>query len=402
MHRRLAKALVPWIAAACFLGVAAVTFWSPGQQPARGGKDKENVRVGNTPAPTASSGTQGASASSGKELFPATSAAAARSTTQPVYDIEPYERTEVYAKASGFIDKVNVDIGDRVEEGAVLAELSIPEMQQEKAQKEALVDEADAAVGQAQAAVDAAPDLIAAADAKVREAKSRLDQYQAEVDYRELEFQRHQKLHESGSIPDSLLEEKRKLRRAAQNAYTAADAAVQSAEADVRVERARARQAEADLRLAEARLEVAKANLRQTEVMLEYAKVRAPYGGLITQRLVDTGDFAQSAADGKGQPLFAIVSDGPLRIVTDVPFDDAPWIRVGQRATVTVNGISGQFAGHVKRTAGVLDPKAHSLRVEVELSEAADGVRPGMYGSVTIVEGAGEPPVQASRPRAKE
>ncbi|MBI1901602.1 MAG: efflux RND transporter periplasmic adaptor subunit [Planctomycetia bacterium] len=383
MHRRSAKALVAWIAAACFLGVAAATFWWPGQAPAQG--KKEPVRVANTPAASASSSSPAASASSAKDLL--TKPATARATTQPVYDIEPFERTDVYAKASGFLAKIHVDIGDRVEKDQVLAELSIPEMEQERAQKEALVDEADAAVGQAQAAVDAAPDLIAAAEAKVREAKARLAQYQAEVDFRELEFQRHEKLHDSKSIPDSLLEEKRKLRQAAQAAYAAAVAAVDSAQADARVEQSRAKQAKANLRFAQARLKVAKANLRQTEVLLEYAQVRAPYAGLITHRFVDTGDFAQSAADSKAEPLFTIVSDDRLRIITDVPFDHASWIRSGQKATVTVNGINGrQFAGHVRRTAGVLDPKTHTLRVEVELSDAADGIRPGMYGSVTIAE----------------
>jgi len=47
--------------------------------------------------------------------------------TQPA-QIQPYEQTEILAKASGFVSRVYVDIGDKVEKDQMLAELSIPEM----------------------------------------------------------------------------------------------------------------------------------------------------------------------------------------------------------------------------------------------------------------------------------
>ena len=73
-----------------------------------------------------------------------------RRTTQPVH-VESYESTAVYAKASGFLKSVQFDFGDRVEKDQVLAELWIPEMDQELLQKTALVEQSRPVVEQTQA-----------------------------------------------------------------------------------------------------------------------------------------------------------------------------------------------------------------------------------------------------------
>ena len=44
----------------------------------------------------------------------------------------------LYAKVSGYVTKLNVDIGDSVRAGQVLAELSVPELEEQLHQKEAL------------------------------------------------------------------------------------------------------------------------------------------------------------------------------------------------------------------------------------------------------------------------
>src|SRR3990172_6259899 len=71
--------------------------------------------------------------------------------TQPA-QVQPYEQTEILAKASGFVSRVHVDIGDTVEKDQLLAELLIPEMDEERRIRVASVDEAAAAVLQIKAA----------------------------------------------------------------------------------------------------------------------------------------------------------------------------------------------------------------------------------------------------------
>src|SRR5579871_4910106 len=57
---------------------------------------------------------------------------------QPSF-IQSYERTSIYPKISGFIEKWTVDIGDRVQKGDVLAELFVPELREEWVSKKATV-----------------------------------------------------------------------------------------------------------------------------------------------------------------------------------------------------------------------------------------------------------------------
>lgn len=307
-----------------------------------------------------------------------------RTTKQPAR-VEPYEHTTIYAKASGFVSKVNVDLGSRVVRGDVLAELWIPEMQQDRAQKQALVEEAQAAVGQAEAAITASEALVAAAAAKIREAKSVVLQYQADVQLHQSEYDRFTELVRSKTLEKKLEEERLYQLQSAQSALAAAEAGVASAEANERVEQARLKQARANHVLAQSRLKVAQAELKQIEILLDYAVIRAPYDGIVMERHVHTGDFAQSAASGKSAPLFSVMRADPLRIVVDVPEADAGWMRTGLLATLSVDGISGQpFPCVVQRMAEMLDPSTRTLRIELEVRGDSDGLRPGMYGAATI------------------
>jgi len=314
-----------------------------------------------------------------------TLAEAARPSTRQPAQVLPYEKTEILAKASGFISRVHVDIGDRVEKDQLLAELWIPEMEQERLVHVASVDEAAAAVLQMKAAIVAANSLAEAASARVLEAQSSVAQYEAGADFRRAEHGRIAHLVSQKSLNQGLLDEKLNQLKSAESALAAARAAVTSAEAKVHVEQARVEQAEANLAHAEARLKLAEANLKKTDVVMSYAQVRAPFAGLVTHRGIDTGDFVASAASNATEPLLTVCSVDRLRIIVDIPESQAPLIRLGQRATLVVDALKNKsFRGAIKRTAGVLDPRTRTLRVEAELDSPTDELRPGMFGSLTI------------------
>src|SRR5260370_25779997 len=75
---------------------------------------------------------------------------------RPGFNIEAYERTLVYAKIPGYVQKWNFDMGDRVHKDDVLAELYVPEMDVELKQKEASVRQASSEIEQSEAAVQRA------------------------------------------------------------------------------------------------------------------------------------------------------------------------------------------------------------------------------------------------------
>ena len=64
-------------------------------------------------------------------------------------EFEPFQQVDVLAKVAGYVRKISVDIGDRVDEGQTLAVLEIPEMDDDLAKAAAVIDEADAEVATA-------------------------------------------------------------------------------------------------------------------------------------------------------------------------------------------------------------------------------------------------------------
>lgn len=117
---------------------------------------------------------------------------------------------------------------------------------------------------------------------------------------------------------------------------------------------------------------------------MEYAAVRAPFDGIVTRRLVDTGAFIQSAASGQPMPLLTVMRDDRKRIVIDIPESEANLVRVGQSATFRAHSLGDRpLPGKVARLADALEPSTRTMRTEVELDNPSE-VRLGAYGSATI------------------
>lgn len=307
-----------------------------------------------------------------------------RETTQPAH-VEPFERTNILAKASGFASDVRVDIGDRVAKGDVLATLWIPEMEQERQHKLAIIADAEAAIEQALARVAATAASIAAAKAAQAEAQAGLAMHEATLALATSEHDRIRSLVSQRAVTETLLDEKRHKMQSAAAALSAAKAKVQKAAAAVEVAIAVKGRDEADANRARAQRDVAREDLQHTETVMEYARITAPYDGLITHRHVDTGDFVRSAGTSETAPLYTIVRDDRLRVVFDIPESQATLVAVGQGVVLVIDGLKGQqFEGTVSRTSGVLDPKTRTLRAEMDLVGTGSPLRPGMYGMATI------------------
>jgi RND family efflux transporter MFP subunit len=267
-----------------------------------------------------------------------------RPIERPGYNIEAYERTPLYAKIPGFIQKWNVDIGDRVHKGDVLAELYIPEMEVELKQKESSVRQASFEIKQAESAVL---------------------RWQAELKHAESQYQRLARAGRDGVLDKEQVDETR-------FGFEAAQAAVAKAQADVDV--------------AKARLEVAQADRDHVQTLLQYTKVRAPFDGVVTRRNVSTGDFVQPASAGKGESLFVVDRVDPVRVFVNVQELEAVWVRDGETALIRPQSLHGQqFQGKVTRTSGALHPQNRTLRTEIDLPNAEGKLLPGMYVTATII-----------------
>lgn len=143
-----------------------------------------------------------------------------------------------------------------------------------------------------------------------------------------------------------------------------------------------------------AQMNEAKATLEQLLATAKYKEICAPFDGIVTARYVDPGALIpqNTIPAGTSTPIVAMATLTPLRIYADVPQSVAPFIRVGDPASVTVTEYPGRaFTGSVTRHTNALVSETRTMRVEVDMSNSDHALYPGMYAKidfhVTIPEG---------------
>jgi len=309
------------------------------------------------------------------------------STTQPA-SIEPYEQTPLHSKLAGYVDEVLVDIGARVTKDQPLVRLWMPELADDRTQREALLAQAEAELQQAQAGITAAAAGVRTAEAQRAAAEAGVARTNSEFGRWQAEANRIIALAASGTVTAKLADEARNSLRAAEASQAEAAAQVRSAQAMIEEAQARATTAAADEVAAAAKVQVAAAELARAVTMANYAVLKAPYDGVITARNVDPRHFVQPGGGG-GPPLVVVTRSDKVRVVAAVPESEAPLVTVDgpdpDPATVTTPALGGRrFEAPVARTSWSLDPLSRSLKVEIELLNADGALRPGMFAMVEI------------------
>jgi multidrug resistance efflux pump len=268
----------------------------------------------------------------------------------------------------------------------VLADLWVPELEEELSQKEATVAQAEAEVVQAQRVLAAVEANLAKSEALVRLAEAGKTRAEASFIRWGSELKRVNTLVRTRAMDEQSLDTTTDAYKSAEAAVAESKATIQSAEA-ARIESAAQRdKAVADVKVAESKVRVARADRARTAALLGYATVRSPYDGVVTKRWVDTGAFLQPSASGVGQTLFQVVRTDPVRIFVDVPESAAAAVTSGQPVRIRVQALSEQeIVGHVTRTSWALDSQARTLRTQIDLPNADGKLRPGMYATARLV-----------------
>jgi RND family efflux transporter MFP subunit len=263
-------------------------------------------------------------------------------------NIQAVTEAPVLARASGYIKTRYVDIGDRVKEGQLLAEVEAPEMEQQ--------------VQQAKASVDQTKSALEQADANLQQGKTNTDMAR-------LTWERYNALIAKGAVARQDVDTYKAQYDASAENMQALDKAVNVAKNNI---------------------SVAQANLGRLTEMQGYLKVRAPFAGVITLRNVDTGALV---ADGNTL-LFRIAQTDRLRTYVNVPQADSTSVRVGQTAELKIPDLPLKtFKGTVTRTANALDPATRTLLAEVQVPNEGGLLLPGMYSEVNFTTPRMEPPM---------
>ena len=258
----------------------------------------------------------------------------------------PYQEVDVYAKVSGYIQKLYVDWGTHVKQGQLLAVLEIPELQQQLQQDEAAVrrSEQDAA--------------------RAREEQSRAESAYsvAHVTYTRLaDVQK--------TRPELVAQEEIDV---AQGKDLEASAGVSSAKDG--------------LAAAEQGLLASKAALEKDRALFAYARMTAPFDAVVTRIYAYTGALLPAGtSSNKGDSALCHLSQNNLlRLVIPVPERVVPDIHDGQTLEVDVSALKKTFTGKIVRYSDQIDPSTRTMHTEVNVPNANFELVPGMYASVKI------------------
>ncbi|HTU16486.1 MAG TPA: efflux RND transporter periplasmic adaptor subunit [Gemmataceae bacterium] len=298
--------------------------------------------------------------------------------------IEAFEETRMFAKVSGYVRKWYVDIGHRVRTGQVLADLWVPELEEELKQKEALVEQAEAQLAQAREAEKAAEAAHKSAAAQVEVAEANRQILLARQKRTQMQYQRLQRVG-ANVLDREQVEEAQLGYETAKAGVLESEARIKAAEALREETKARWSKAVSDVHAAEAARTVAEKNRDYVKAQVGYMHLTAPYNGMVTHRAVNTGDFVQTAEAGKDQPLYVVRRTDLLRMFVQVPESDVYWVQKGTAARIRVPALRGQtLTGAVARTSWSADPETRTLRAEIDMPNTEGRLRPGMYVSATL------------------
>jgi multidrug efflux pump subunit AcrA (membrane-fusion protein) len=312
-----------------------------------------------------------------------------RSIVQPGF-ITSYEETPIFAKISGFLKEVNVDIGDRLKKKQLLGVLWVPEIEKDVAVKAARIKQGMADVTLAREMLEVARANIETWDARVDVAKKGQERAKSECDRWKNEYLQDMAAVKQGIQSKQTEDEALNQYTAAQARMEEAKAKVTSAETSLFESKAKHSKAKEDVAVAEAKLVVLEAQYREQKEWFDYAKIEAPYEGIVTRRFVHTGHFVQPPSSGttskSAEPLFMFMRTDEMRVVILVPENDADLVKDGADAIVRIQSLKDrEITGKIKRNAGSLNMQSRTLRVEIFVKNPTEELLSGMYVSVNIM-----------------
>jgi multidrug efflux pump subunit AcrA (membrane-fusion protein) len=322
-----------------------------------------------------------------------------RTVGQPSF-VQSYERTSIYPKVTGFIEKWNVDIGDKVQKGDVLADLFVPELREDLATKKATVKYDKERVDLALKMVEVAKADVQSAEAHLIEAKKLLGSYKAEVDRWDSEVKRLDREVKHKVVAPQILLESRNQLKSDTAKWEAQKATVSKAEADLLSKKATLAADIIDVGVARARLAVAESEAKRLEAWVGYLKLLAPYDGIIVARNANTWDFVlPSTGDPtamfrsphlspgeKAAPIYVVDRTDIVRIFVDVPERDADFVHIGSEARVKVWAYRDEWIpATVTRYSWALNAKSRTMRAEIDLPNPDSKILPAMYAYGKVV-----------------
>lgn len=293
----------------------------------------------------------------------------------------PWQEVILNTTASGTVARLLVDLGDRVRDGQVVAELDPRELALAGEHADAGVRAARDSLARARAQVDAAQAQLQQVRESRRALEAALNRTRAALEETRVNLERMQRLVDTALVAQRDVDVARTQYEGALAQHETAQVElsqfphrVRVAEAQLESDRSAGRVGEADLRRREAELALARKRLGDTTL-------RAPIAGAIARRHLNPG---QSVAENT--PVFTIVRSDLLKFAGTVAEHAALHVRPGQAVRVRVEPVPNRpFAGRVTRVSPAVDVTSRTVQVEAEVPNPEGLLKPGLFARAALV-----------------
>lgn len=273
------------------------------------------------------------------------------------------EQTDVAPLIGGKVVAVGVDLGSFVKKGDMLAKLDDRDARLKLDQSQAQLEQQQATVRQAEEKLGLKPNqkFEPTQVPDVRNARAALN-------LAEKQFNRYEKLLESGDVSRSTYDVQKAQFEQAQQAY---ETALNNA-----------RQNYAAVQTARAGLQGTKVLIEQSQKAIRDSVIYAPIAGFVAERQVDVGEYVTTTSK-----VATIVRTNPLRMKIDVPEQTVPFVKVGQTVSITTSAYSDKtFNGHIARISPNVTTASRTLSVEAEINNSEGLLKPGLFATARILQ----------------
>lgn len=259
---------------------------------------------------------------------------------------QPYQVVDVHPKVSGYMSRINVDIGDVVHKGQTLAILEVPELKAELQQTEFQLQQSKEEIAQAQHEIDRAEAVHAALHAASERLKQAAEGRPGLIAQQELDDAQAKDLSSEAQV----------------NAAKAAMAAAQG------------------------HAGAAQSDHQRIAALENYTNVTAPLDGVVIWRYADTGALIQGGTNSNDQtlPIVRLSQSSLLRLRIPVPEDDVKYVHAGDQLQVRVDAIGRFFTGKIVRFTREVNFETRTMETEVDVENEDLSIAPGMYANTLL------------------
>jgi len=291
--------------------------------------------------------------------------------------IIPRTEVDLSFKVAGYVDALqqvrgidgrmrDVQEGDRISAGAVLARVRPSDYQVK-------VKEAESKASEAKSGIDASQAQYQEALSDIASRKSQLAEAEASYVKAKLDYDRAQNLFDGQSLTKANYD-------AAKAQYEVTTAKVETARSQIQMIQAKADAAKANVNVIQAKSSTAQAVVQEARIPLQDTALRSPLNGIVLQKSIERGTLVSAGTKG-----FTVADTSSVKAVFGVADIVVPEMKLGRTLSIESETMPGkEFRGQITSVFPAADQKSRVFNVEVTIQNPESLLRPNMIVSLRV------------------